>query len=97
MNYNTLYFLTDFSATYTCGGQDEATCGQPKTALQQVFVVAYLDEDRKITQINKAFHFWGEVNSQSPPSDFVFNYTCKREIIKVFQNEFPGRFEGPNK
>ncbi len=52
---------------------------------------------RRSKDTNKpSLSFWGEVNSQSPPSNFVFDYTCKLEIIKVFQNEFPVRFEGLN-
>ena len=90
MQYDTLYFLTDFSATYTCSGQDEATCAQPKNSLQLVFVVAYSDENGK--QINESFHFWGEVNKQSPASNYVFYNTCVIKIFEIFQTRFPDRF-----
>ena len=79
----TLYFLTDFSATYTCSGQDEATCAQRKTALQLVFVVAYSDDNGK--QINELFHFWGEVI-------MYFITIVKLKYSRFFKTDFQADF-----
>ena len=77
IDWDTLLYHTDFSATYTCMGQDGATCVHDKTAIQAVFVVAYtiLIDGVKI-KMNDSWHFWGVVNAFSYPSNYVFHNTC---------------------
>ena len=80
---NILAIHTDFSATYTCGGQDEGTCVQPNTAAQQVFVVSFMDAETK-KQVNEAWHFWAEINSESPPTNYIYDYNCKVIMLYYF-------------
>lgn len=79
--YDTLVWHTDFSATYTCMGQDGATCVHDKTAIQAVFVASYLKEiDGVMYQVNDSFHFWGPIDKFSCPSNHQFHNTCVKHI-----------------
>jgi hypothetical protein len=88
LTMESLVFHTDFSATYTCSGQDEATCAQANTAIQQVFVVTFIDLNTS-KQINESWHFGDKVDSNSPTSNYMFDFTCKVKIIKHYQTLFP--------
>ena len=90
----TLAMHTDFSATYETLGQDEATCHQPRTCIQQVFVVStvHIDGQGRRTQLNESMHFWGENDSKSCPSNYVFHNTCVKAIVQLFQSKFNNRF-----
>ena len=90
----TLAMHTDFSATYATTGQDEATCHQARTCIQQVFVVSYviIDSQGRRTQQNESLHFWGENDNNSCPSNYVFHNTCVKYIIQKYQEKFGNKF-----
>ena len=95
LQWNMLAWHTDFSATYQCIGQDGATCEQPRSCIQQVFVVSYLEQDGEGNRVqrNDAWHFWGEIQKKAhPPSNFAYDNTCKKVIIEHYNGLFPGRF-----
>jgi hypothetical protein len=94
-----LVWQTDFSATYACVGTDAPTCSQANTCIQAVFIVSYLeiyikpDDTEGQRQVNDSWHFWGEVNKQSCPSNYVFHNTCLRTLYKYYSMMYPGRFK----
>ena len=93
--YDTLLYHTDFSATYTCMGQDGGTCVQDKTAIQGVFVTSLtftLPCGRRIL-INDSWHFWGPVDKFSCPSNNKFHNTCLQIIWAHYETLYPGRFK----
>ena len=87
MKFDWLIWQCDFSATYGCAGQDGATCTQPNNVIQEVFIVSFLeeytnedDEAEYYRVLSESWHFFGEVNKASCPSNFVFHNICVRHL-----------------
>ena len=51
-----------------------------------------IDDQGKRTQYNQALHFWGENDSKSCSSNYVFHNTCVKYIIEYYQTKYNNRF-----
>ena len=94
---DTLLIMTDFSALLVLLGQDDITCNQSKTAIQDVIITLYitLDENNKRIYHTHSHHVWGDKMKEGDGGDSgmvyqntAFHAAAITHILKKYKKIF---------